>query len=241
LIVAHTSAIDDGAATTQLHAGRRSRLFPGTRLAYGDFHNHTLLSDGAGDPAHAFDSMRRAGLDVAAITDHALYGAKEPLAEAERIHHGYLRSLTDAGWRQVGELAARALANEAFVALRGFEWTSPRLGHMNVWFSTHWVDTLSTGGYRSGDALLAQIPRPASGPGCAQPSLGSAERPMHAWYAWLQQPVEDGGGLDGLIGFNHPGREPERFGHFSLVPALRERVVSLEMFNRADDYLLRGE
>ncbi|HTF60461.1 MAG TPA: hypothetical protein VK713_11195, partial [Actinomycetes bacterium] len=47
---------------------RVSRLFPGSWLAHADLHNHTWLSDGAGDPRLAFASMRAAGLDVAALT-----------------------------------------------------------------------------------------------------------------------------------------------------------------------------
>jgi hypothetical protein len=40
-----------------------SKLFPGTRLVHGDLHNHTLLSDGAGNPELAFETMRRSGMD----------------------------------------------------------------------------------------------------------------------------------------------------------------------------------
>ena len=53
---------------------RRSSLFPGTRLVHADLHNHTLYSDGAGDPSKAFASMRAAGLDAAALTDHSTVG-----------------------------------------------------------------------------------------------------------------------------------------------------------------------
>ena len=42
-------------------ASRLSRLTTGTRLVHADLHNHTLLSDGDGDPAEAFASMRSAG------------------------------------------------------------------------------------------------------------------------------------------------------------------------------------
>ncbi|MGH3945742.1 MAG: hypothetical protein ACRDSI_11945, partial [Pseudonocardiaceae bacterium] len=56
-------------------AARDSRISRGTVLVHADMHNHTLLSDGAGDPEAAFPSMRDAGLDVAALTDHAIRGA----------------------------------------------------------------------------------------------------------------------------------------------------------------------
>jgi hypothetical protein len=221
-------------------ASRQSKLFRGLMLAHGDFHNHTLLSDGAGDPARAFESMRQAGLDVAAITDHALYPGEAPLDEAERLAHGYNRTLTAQGWRLTAELAERAQRDGSFVALRGFEWTSPRLGHMNVWFSTHWTDSLSTLAYRHDDPALRTIPPLGVERAGGRDVLAIQDAPMEAWYAWLQRSADQGGGGDGLIGFNHPGREVDRFAHFAPEPALRERLVSLEMFNRTDDYLLRG-
>src|SRR5918996_1642478 len=52
-------------------AARASRLFPGTTLVHADLHNHSLISDGDGDPNVAFGSMRDAGVDVAALTDHS--------------------------------------------------------------------------------------------------------------------------------------------------------------------------
>jgi len=48
------------------------------------------------------------------------------------------------------------------------------------------------------------------------------------------------GGADGLAGFNHPGREPGRFQEFVYDERMRDRIVSLEMFNRGDDYLFEG-
>ena len=54
---------------------RRSRLEPADApltLVVADLHNHSLNSDGRGDPERAFELMRAAGLDVAALTDHVL-------------------------------------------------------------------------------------------------------------------------------------------------------------------------
>ncbi|WP_123665009.1 PHP domain-containing protein [Actinocorallia herbida] len=52
-------------------AGRTSLITQGTTLVHADMHNHTTMSDGDGDPTLAFASMRSAGLDVAALTDHS--------------------------------------------------------------------------------------------------------------------------------------------------------------------------
>jgi len=111
---------------------RQSLLFPGLALAHADLHNHTLLSDGAGAPEELFRALRRAGLDIVAATDHttvagALHGLG-PLRLPPRIG-----GLDQAGWRRWGDLAAEATEDDRFVAVRGFEWSHPLLGHVNVW------------------------------------------------------------------------------------------------------------
>jgi hypothetical protein len=109
-------------------AARRSLLTRGTRLVHADLHNHTLLSDGDGDPEQAFASMRDAGLDVAAITDHA-----------SLLNFG---SITSREWDRAGELADAADDPGRYTAIRGFEWSHPVLGHANVWFTDDYVDLL---------------------------------------------------------------------------------------------------
>ncbi|WP_433214539.1 CehA/McbA family metallohydrolase [Dactylosporangium sp. CS-047395] len=160
-------------------------------LLHADLHNHTRFSDGLGRPEDAFASMRAAGLDVAALTDHA-YGRTEPD-----------KTIDDEGWRRLGKLADAADEPGAFVALRGFEWSSITLGHMNVWGGDRWVEPLVT------DAAMPVF---------------------HEWLA----------AGDELVGFNHPGREPGRFGLFRYDHRLADRLVSLEMFNRDEDYLFEG-
>jgi hypothetical protein len=58
---------------------------------------------------------------------------------------------------------------------------------------------------------------------------------MTPFWRWLER-----GGADGIVTFNHPGTGRLRFGHFGYRPALAERLVGLEIFNRTDDYLLHG-
>lgn len=192
-------------------ADRRSRVFPagGERLLHADLHNHTLLSDGDGRPEDAFASMRAAGLDIAAITDHATVDPHSP------------NSIDADAWQQLAELADAADEAGAFVALRGFEWSSPSLGHMNVWGSAAWTNPIAGTGVE---------------PGASPGNLAV----MAAFHEWLRSDPGRpgrGGGRDALVGFNHPGRETGRFGGFVLDAELAERVVSLEMFNRGEDYL----
>ncbi|MDR7274045.1 CehA/McbA family metallohydrolase [Catenuloplanes atrovinosus] len=169
-------------------AGRASMITQGTTLVHADLHNHTLLSDGDGDPALAFASMRSAGLDVAAITDHTTLFSIEGLSRSE--------------WNRVGALADAADDPGAYTAIRGFEWSNPLLGHVNVWFTADYVD------------------------------LGGATG-MGRLYDWIEA-------AGGLASFNHPGREVGRFGDFAFDAGARDHLVSMEIFNRTDDYLFDG-
>ena len=188
---------------------RRSGVFPrcGERLLHADMHNHTRLSDGDGHPEDAFASMRAAGLDVAAITDHA-FGANPWYC------------LDEDAWRLLGELADAADEAGGFVAVRGFEWSSPTLGHMNVWGSRSFTLPLPLAADGAARAIAVE-PGPADDPAA-----------IAAFYDWLVADPERA-----LVSFNHPGREDGRFGRFRFDARLVERIVGLEMFNRGDDYL----
>jgi hypothetical protein len=214
LTSARTPAIADVGASPATGASRTSRISSGTTLLHADLHNHTLLSDGDGDPALAFDSMRSAGLDVAALTDHSTLSDNvlgDVLADLLPPEYRQFAGLTAAGWQRTRQYADAANVDGAFTAIRGFEWTEPLLGHVNVWFTEHYVDVLQAG--------------------LMQPLLD-----------WLRR--EPGlvldGGADGIAGFNHPGREPGRFQEFCYDARVRDRMVSLEMFNRRDDFLFEG-
>ena len=201
-------------STPAVGAARASRITSGTTLVHADLHNHTLLSDGDGDPALAFDSMRSAGLDVAALTDHATLSDHvlgDVLADLLPPEYQQVAGLTPHGWARTREYADAANADGAFTAIRGFEWTEPLLGHVNVWFTEHYVDVLQAG-------VMA---------------------PLLDWLRREPGLVLDGG-ADGIAGFNHPGREQGRFEEFRFDPRVRDRMVSLEMFNRRDDFLFEG-
>jgi hypothetical protein len=74
----------------------------------------------------------------------------------------------------------------------------------------------------------------------ALPSSGTG---MRGFYDWLSRDPKTpllAGGADAIAGFNHPGREPGRFGYFAFDQRLVERIVSLEVFNRGEDYLFEG-
>ena len=210
--------ITPGAAPgTEEAEHRRSRVAePGERLLHADLHNHTLFSDGRGPAEQAFASMREAGLDVAAITDHS-FGECDPA-----------NTIAGEDWVELGALADAADEPGRFVAIRGFEWSSHTIGHMNVWGGRGYVPPLPL----LADGVAADI---------AVADPGPADHPVAiaAFHEWLLTHTDAGtaDGEDALLGFNHPGREPGRFGEFHHEPALTRRVVGLEMFNRGDDYL----
>ncbi|MFP5218475.1 MAG: hypothetical protein ACLGIG_01880, partial [Actinomycetes bacterium] len=66
---------------------------------------------------------------------------------------------------------------------------------------------------------------------------------MRGFYEWLaRDPATPllAGGADAIAGFNHPGREPGRFGYFAYDARIADRMVSIEVFNRGEDYLFEG-
>jgi hypothetical protein len=94
-----------------------------------------------------------------------------------------------------------------FTAIRGFEWTEPWLGHVNVWFSDEYLTVTTPGS-------------------------------LHGLQEWLVDRAPDA-----LFGYNHPGREPGRLADFALPrssTALAGRMVALEAYNRAEDFLFGG-
>lgn len=210
----HTAAIAASGSAPAPGAARASRITRGTTLVHADLHNHTLFSDGDGDPALAFESMRGAGLDVAALTDHTTLSDNalgDVLTDLLPPDYHQLGGLTPAGWARTREYADAANADGAFTAIRGFEWSEPLLGHVNIWFTEHYVDVLQAG-------VMA---------------------PLLDWLRRKPGLVLDGG-ADGIAGFNHPGREHGRFEEFRFDPRVRDQMVSLEMFNRRDDFLFEG-
>jgi hypothetical protein len=144
----------------------------------------------------------------------------------------------------MAKVADANLADGSFVAMRGFEWTTGTIGHVNVWFSELWTDTMvnlaqSPKGIKE---LLAILPSP--GPelsGQVAPVLDELPESatMTLFYEWLKSAPDRpvlGGGSDAIAGFNHPG-EYGTFEAFRFVPELVERMVSCEALNMDRDFL----
>lgn len=120
-----------------------------------------------------------------------------------------------------------ALGYTGFTALRGFEYTNDVWNHLGVYFSRNVVNAKIDGAY-------------------LDPEL---------FYAWLREPVEEGGGADALVVFNHPGGDPAlspfdggqvhnqllsvllgggNWRQYAYVPDVDDRVAGMEV-NGGDD------
>jgi hypothetical protein len=267
--VGASPAVADQLPTTGLGRGtdRRSSLFPGRRLVHADLHNHSHLSDGAGDPALLHDKLRAAGIDVGALTDHTVAAfafdrdvcAPVPDIVGERNKCRSLFGMNDASWQRTQDMADAANKPARYAAMPGFEWSSPHLGHMNIWFSEDWIDALRTGGLTEEGLARIGLPlellelqlRSAFGELMTDAEITEliasirAQEPsgMRRLYDWmLRRPGrgELGGGLGALSGFNHPNREPDAFDGFRYDERVADRMVTLELFNRREDYLFKN-
>lgn len=249
LLMADPRRVFGASAPGAFPTSRQSRLFPGNGrfVVHSDLHNHSLLSDGATAAEEVFSKMRAVELDVAALTDHALFGkaAGKPCSNAQC---NYYMGIDEGSWAKIAEIADANNQDGAFVAMRGFEWTTGTIGHVNVWFSESWIDSFTTLGIQSPRGLtplLGVIPEP--GPSLA-PALGPLfdQLPevatMDLFYDWLRTEPGSGalgGGADGIAGFNHPN-EYGNFESFKFVPELVNRIVSCEALNMDRDFLFWG-
>lgn len=254
-------------AGTRGGADRRSGLYPGLRLVHADLHNHSHLSDGTGDPALIHTKLRDAGIDVAALTDHTVAASAfhrdvcAPLPDVigDRNECRALFGMDDAGWERTRHLASAANAPARYTALPGFEWSSPHLGHVNVWFAETWVDALQAGGLTEEGLARAGLPLPlleqqlrhqfgalltdAEITGLVTAIREANPAGMRRFYDWLlrQQGTGRGRGhTHALAGFNHPNREPDVFDDFAYDDRVADQLVTLELFNRREDYLFKN-
>lgn len=237
-----------GAPTDTFPTSRKSRLFPadGTFAVHSDLHNHSLMSDGAAVPEEVFGAMRAASLDVAAMTDHANLGwtAGKPCSHGD-TQCNTIFGITEDDWQVTKQLADGADQPGSFVAMRGFEWTTPTVGHINVWFTEEWVDAFVVGGNQSMrglNDLFAQFPddfAPIADAGRPVISSLPDTASIAMFYEWLNtQPGGGpfGGGADGIAGFNHPN-EYGNFESYRFVPEVAERIVSCEVLNMERDFM----
>ena len=90
---------------------------------FGNLHSHTSHSDGVASPADAFAFARdSAGLDFLAVTDHIGSFHLVP----------YVPMNTPWQWDNCMSMADSFTVVGSFVGIAGWEWTSEKYGHINV-------------------------------------------------------------------------------------------------------------
>src|SRR3954451_696625 len=189
----------------------------------GSLHEHSSYSDGypTSRPATFYANGKKHGLDFMGGTDHSdtlelPINTSDDCANDPAQADCALADGTDSlrKWDATGDQAAEATTS-TFTAFRGFEWTSDRFGHINVYFSDNYRNAKADGGYAA----------------------------MQTFYSWLTTPVALGGGADGLATFNHPGdkklstSDPAyNWAAFAYVPAADDQMVAVEVYNSASDF-----
>jgi len=229
---------------------RMSRLGGSLFLVHSDLHNHSLISgDALGDPHGALNDIRAAGIDVACMTEHAVSGMGHGQYDCPDWHKGdcrFVEGINANDWKAMAEIADAAYQPGTFVSFRGFEYSTPTIGHINVWFGNDFTDPAHEEALATPRAL-SEMWRvfPQSKPVADQFKNAPDIAMIKPFYDWLSSPpgsVPFGGGNDAIACFNHPGY----FGTFQdyVYHANASRyMVLMEAFNPIDsdpDYFWYG-
>ena len=227
-------------------ASQKSRLFPSGRfLVHSDLHNHSVISgDAVGVTEDAFPMMRAAGIDAAALTEHATMG--KGLHGEFTCPSGGCKGvigMNEDEWQALLPLADEHTVDHEFIAMRAFEWTTGTIGHLNVWFSENWIDALTVGGITDlkGAQHLDEV-TPLPPELVDQFAVFPTTAVIEGFYRWLQQPPDFpvlGGGSDAIASFNHPNEYGD-FENYRFVPELVDQIVSAEAINMGRDFFSWG-
>jgi hypothetical protein len=199
----------------------------GYQALVGPLHEHSAYSDGwpGSTPGTYYASAKRFGNDFLMAGEHSDTLSVPIAANDECAGPGVtgcvladpdpVKAATK--WEAMAGYAAAA-TDPAFTGVRGFEWTSDRFGHVNVYFSRNMTNAKADGGYGA----------------------------MATFWRWLTARPETGGGLDGLATFNHPGAKKlqvvggsdpgANWDDFAYVPEADRQVVGVEVYNDDDHY-----
>jgi hypothetical protein len=202
----------------------------------GSTHQHSGYSDGypGTTPADYFDRGRDNGFDFVLGADHSDFYSipltlHDACLSADVLDCISIDLTNPVGslfkWANFKSIAAEKTNDDEFVGVRGFEWTSDRFGHINVYFSDNITNAKTDGGYVY----------------------------MPTFWTWFTtDPIEipgldmlfgSYGGGDGLGVFNHPGdkslfdEDPGfNWNQFEYVPEADSQMVGIEVFNDGRDY-----
>ena len=221
-------------------ASRLSRLDKSgsLRLVHSDLHNHSFISgDAEGDPYRALMHLRDAGIDVACMTEHAVSGKDHGQDDCAKWQDGgcrFIEGINQDDWETMAKIADAAYEPGRFVSFRGFEYSTPTVGHINVWMGSDFTDPLHEGALVT-PREISEMWRviPPTKPVADQFQKAPDTATIVPFYDWLASPPGSapfGGGADAIAGFNHPGY----FGNFeSFVyhQAAAKQIFLMEAFN----------
>ena len=232
-----------GAATGVARASRLS-AGAGLFLAHSDLHNHSLISgDAYGNALAGLAQMRERGIDVACFTEHAISGKGHGELTCTGHEQGgchMVEGINDSDWELMAQIADEANDPEGgFVSFRAFEWSTPTIGHLNVWFSEKYTDGLRQHAFITPTAAaeadqLLPLPPEIVDQFANAPEIAT----MRFFWDWLaSDPNRElfEGGNDGLACFNHPN-EYGTFEDFAYNAAAAPNVVSIEALNSRRDF-----
>src|SRR4051794_757566 len=184
----------------------------------GSLHEHSSYSDGypTSTPASYYANGKKHGLDFMGGADHSdtlglPINASDDCASNPAQQECALADGTNS-FRKWDATAAQAAAatTSAFTAFRGFEWTSDRFGHINVYFSSQYSNAKVDGGYAA----------------------------MQTFYSWLTLVGADGLATfnhpgDKKLSTSDPAYN---WDDFAYVTAADPQMVGIEVYNSASDF-----
>lgn len=204
----------------------------------GTTHQHSGYSDGypGTTPANYFQSGIDNGFDFVFGADHSdsyiipltLHDACLSPDLLDCISINPTNPLALLKWKEFENIVAEKMT-DSFVPVRGFEWTSDRFGHINVYFSQNISNAKQDGGYVSMETFWSWFTTEPMNMMGLEPALGGL------------------GAGDGLGVFNHPGdkslddNDPGfNWNQFEYIAEADSQMVGIEVFNDGRDYAADG-
>lgn len=204
----------------------------------GSTHQHSGFSDGypGTTPADYFQSGIDKGFDFVFGADHSdsyilpltLHDACLSPDLIDCISINPANPLALLKWKEFADIVEEK-KSETFVPVRGFEWTSDRFGHINVYFSQNITNAKQDGGYVAMETFWSWFTTEPMNMMGTEPLLGGI------------------GAADGLGVFNHPGdkslddNDPGfNWNQFEYIAEADSQMVGIEVFNDGRDYAADG-
>jgi hypothetical protein len=219
-------------------ASRSSKLGGSLFVVHSDLHNHSLISgDAQGAPHAALGAIKARGIDVACMTEHAVSGKDHGQYTCPTWQEGgcrFAEGINANDWAAMAAIADEGYEPGSFVSFRGFEYSTPTIGHINVWFGKDFTDPAHEQALvtpRAPSEMWRVFPQSKPVADQFQNAPDTAQiTPFYEWLSSAPGTFPFGGGNDAIAGFNHPGY----FGNFQdfLFHARAAQYMTLiEAFN----------